>query len=227
MRQYALAVMAKAPEPGRVKTRLVPPLSYEEAAELALCLLVDTLLKTGELSGVDRYLAYTPAEAKESMQRLLPQPFTLIPQVGSDLGERLDHLATTLLERRHPTVILIGIDTPTLPSAYLSDAVARLQDETADLVLGPAEDGGYYLIGLTRPHPRLFEGISWGGPAVLAETLRQAETERLRVALLPSWFDLDSPQDLDRLRQDLERDSGLTAPHTWRWLKATDLRGRC
>jgi rSAM/selenodomain-associated transferase 1 len=214
MRRHAIAVMAKAPKAGQVKTRLVPPLSQEEAAELYRCLLLDKLGQVGSLHEIDPYLAYTPTEARALMASLAPQDFTLIPQAGSDLGDRLHRLSAMLLKRGHPGVIIIDSDTPTLPSTYLLDALDRLQNKSTDLVLGPAEDGGYYLIALKRPCLALFDDIPWSSPAVLSETLRRASAERLKVATLPSWFDVDTPNDLDRLRNDLATNgSGLT-PHT-------------
>ncbi len=214
MQRYAIAVMAKAPRAGQVKTRLVPPLSQEEAAELYRCLLLDKLLQVGQLSGVDPYLAYTPIEARQSMLSLAPQAFTLIPQVGSDLGDRLHRLSAILLERGYGGVILIDSDTPTLPTDYLVDAIARLQSASTDLVVGPAEDGGYYLIGLKRPCRALFDGIPWSGPAVLAETLGRASAQRLQVSTLPAWFDVDTPDDLARLLRDLATNGNSVSPHT-------------
>jgi hypothetical protein len=214
MRRYAIAVMAKAPMAGHVKTRLVPPLTREEAAELYRCLLLDKIRQVGTLSGVDPYLAYTPAEARAQMASLAPQDFTLIPQAGSDLGDRLHRLSAVLLDGGHPGVIIIDSDTPTLPSTYLLDALDRIQNESTDLVLGPAEDGGYYLIGLKRPCRSLFDSIPWSGPSVLSETLRRASAQRLEVATLPSWFDVDTPSDLLRLRNDLATNGSGLAPHT-------------
>ena len=214
MRRHAIAVMAKAPRAGHVKTRLVPPLTREEAAELYRCLLLDKILQVGTLSGVDPYLAYTPPEAQAQMASMAPQDFTLIPQVGSDLGDRLHHLSAILLGRGHPGVIIIDSDTPTLPSTYLLDALDRIQNESTDLVLGPAEDGGYYLIGLKRPCWSLFDSIPWSGPSVLSETLRRASAQRLEVATLPTWFDVDTASDLLRLRNDLATNGSGLAPHT-------------
>ena len=214
MRRYAIAVMAKAPMAGHVKTRLVPPLTREEAAELYRCLLLDKIRQVGTLSGVDPYLAYTPPEARAQMASLAPQDFTLIPQAGSDLGDRLHRLSAVLLDGGHPGVIIIDSDTPTLPSTYLLDALDRIQNESTDLVLGPAEDGGYYLIGLKRPCRSLFDSIPWSGPSVLSETLRRASAQRLEVATLPTWFDVDTPSDLLRLRNDLATNGSGLAPHT-------------
>ena len=199
---------------GHVKTRLVPPLTQEEAAELYRCLLLDKIRQVGTLSGVDPHLAYTPPEARAQMASLAPQDFTLIPQAGSDLGDRLHRLSAILLERGHPGVIIIDSDTPTLPSTYLLDALDRIQNESTDLVLGPAEDGGYYLIGLKRPCRSLFDSIPWSGPSVLSETLRRASAQRLEVATLPTWFDVDTASDLLRLRNDLATNGSGLAPHT-------------
>ena len=152
------------------------------------------------------------------MLSLAPQGFALIPQAGSDLGDRLHRLCAILLERGHPAAILIDSDTPTLPTSYLVDATARLQSETTDMVLGPTEDGGYYLIGLKRPCRALFDGVPWSGPAVLTETLRRASAKRLRVSTLPIWFDVDTPDDLVRLRRDLATNGNASAPHTRRFL---------
>jgi len=218
MRRYAIAVMARAPEAGRAKTRLVPPLSYETAADLYRCLLLDKLQQVAGLSDIDPYLSYTPLEARSSMLTLLPERFTLIPQAGSSLGDRLHRLSAILLERGHPAVILIDSDSPTLPTPYLLDAVVRLQSGTTDLVLGPTDDGGYYLIGLTRPCRTLFDDIPWSSPTVLKETLHRAAAQRLQTAVLPSWFDIDTPDDLIRLRRDLATAGATIAPHTRHFL---------
>lgn len=210
--------MARAPEAGQVKTRLVPPLSYESAAKLYRCLLLDKLLQVAEIPGIDPYLAFTPLEARQPMLALLPEAFTLIPQAGSTLGDRLHRLSAILLERGHPAAILIDSDSPTLPTPYLLDAVARLQSGTTDLALGPTEDGGYYLIGLKRPCRALFDDIPWSGPTVLNETLHRAALQRLQVATLPSWFDVDTPEDLTRLQHDLATAETTIAPYTRRFL---------
>jgi uncharacterized protein len=218
MRRYAIAVMARAPQPGQVKTRLVPPLSHERAAELYRCLLLDKLQQVAEIPGIDPYLAYTPIEARSSMLAVLPDSFTLIPQAGSTLGDRLHRLSAILLERGHPAALLIDSDSPTLPTPYLLDAIAHLQSRATDLVLGPTEDGGYYLIGLKRPCRALFDNIPWSGPTVLTDTLRRAATHHLQVAMLPPWFDVDTPNDLARLRRDLATARTTVALHTRRFL---------
>jgi rSAM/selenodomain-associated transferase 1 len=213
MQRHAIAVMAKAPQAGQVKTRLVPPLTRELAADLYRCLLLDKLIQIGQLPEVDRYLAYTPAEARPLMRELAPLTFTLVPQAGGDLGDRLHRLSVALFEKGHAGVIIVDSDTPTLPTGYLAEALEQISSEAIDLVLGPAEDGGYYLIGLKRPCGALFEDISWSTPSVLSETLRRASMQRLQAALLPSWYDVDTAEDLLRLRHDLAT-NGTAAPHT-------------
>jgi len=214
MHRHAIAVMAKAPQAGEVKTRLIPPLTPEAAADLYRCLLLDKLLQIGQLPEVDRYVAYTPAEARSLIRELAPPPFTLIPQAGADLGDRLHRLSAALLDKGHAGVIIVDSDTPTLPSGYLAEALRHLSREVIDLVLGPADDGGYYLIGLKRPCRGLFEDISWSTPSVLPETLRRASTHRLKAELLPAWFDVDTAEDLLRLRRELATNGTAAAPHT-------------
>jgi hypothetical protein len=111
-------------------------------------------------------------------------------------------------------VVLLGTDTPTLPAAVLADAVRRIMNERLDLLLGPAEDGGYYLIGMRRPQPDLFAGLAWGGPRVFADTRERAARRGLRASLLPTWWDVDTPADLARLQGDLRQGAADIAPHT-------------
>jgi len=143
----------------------------------------------------------------------------LVAQRGADLGARMAHLAAELLADGHRAALLIGSDLPTLPAAHLTEASRALAPGAADLVLGPAEDGGYYLIGLARPAPALFEGIAWSTAGVLEATRARARGLGLREHLLPPWYDVDTPADLDRLRRDLGT-PGAGAWRTRRWLAA-------
>jgi uncharacterized protein len=199
-RRVAMAIMAKVPAPGKVKTRLCPPLTPVQAAGLARCFLQD---KVEQVSGVESaapLLAFTPADRADEMARLLPCPMRLVAQSGRDLGARLDRLLTDLLAEGHPGAIAVGTDSPSLPTAYLRQACAHLLDGGADVVLGPCEDGGYYLIGLRAPAPALFEAMPWSTAAVLEETLARVRRLDLRLALLPPWFDVDRGEDLARLQ---------------------------
>lgn len=204
--RLALAVMAKAPRPGQVKTRLVPPLTPQQAADLYRCFLLDTLDTLRRVSGAEATVAYAPADAEAELARLAPD-LPRVPQGEGDLGARMRGVADTLLARGLDGVVLVGADAPSLPAAYLDLAVTHLAGG-ADLVLGPADDGGYYLIGLRSRQPSLFEGIPWSTGQVLAETRRRADAAGLRTALLPAWFDVDTAADLDRLRGTLTGTEG-------------------
>jgi rSAM/selenodomain-associated transferase 1 len=193
--------MAKVPEAGEVKTRLCPPLAPADAAALARCFLLDRLEQVGEVSGSDALLAFAPSEREAEVRALVPAGTRLVPQAGADLGARMDRLLTDLLAEGYAGAIAVGTDSPTLPTAYLQRASATLAAGVADVVLGPAEDGGYYLVGLRAPAPALFVGMPWSTARVTRETLARARRLALRSLLLPTWFDVDRGHDLARLRR--------------------------
>ena len=201
--------MAKMPEAGEVKTRLCPPLDPAAAAALARCFLLDRLEQLGEVSGGDLLLAFAPREREAEMRALVPAGTRLVPQAGPDLGARMDRLLTDLLAEGYAGAIAVGTDTPTLPTAYLQRASATLGTAAADVVLGPCEDGGYYLVGLRAPAPALFAAMPWSTARVTRETLARVRRLKLRPLLLPTWFDVDRSQDLVRLR-------GPTPPEAYR-----------
>ncbi len=214
----ALVIMVKQPAPGRVKTRLCPPLTPKQAADLYGCFLLDKIAQVGRVAAAAPYLAYTPPEAEGYFRDLSRAAFSLVPQEGKDLGERLGHLSTRLLTSGHPGVVIIDSDTPSLPDGYLTESVEWIANAQADAVFGPAEDGGYYLVGLRRPAPALFQGIAWSTAAVLKETLSKAAAAGFRVHLLPRWFDVDTGRDLARLRRHLTA-NGTRATHTRAFLQ--------
>lgn len=218
-RAPALAVMARAPGSESVKTRLHAALGVGPATLLYRCFLLDGLEAAAALPGLAPVLAVSPARAVRAMAALAPAGIRLIAQSGADLGARMAHLSARLLTDGHGAVLLIGSDLPTLPPAYLAEAARALAAGTADVVLGPAEDGGYYLIGLARPAPALFQDIAWSTGAVLEATRARARALGLREHLLPTWYDVDTPADLGRLRRDLVR-PGPGAWRTRRWLAA-------
>jgi len=203
----AVAVMAKVPGSGPVKSRLHGALTAERATELYRCFLLDRLDAVATLPDVSPVVAFTPAEARPVLAPLAPARFDLMAQEGADLGERLSTLLTSLLARGHTGAIAIDSDSPTLPMAYVTEAARHLALGGSDVVLGPCEDGGYYLIGLAAPQPALFEGIPWSTDAVLALTVEKARRHDLSVHLLPPWFDVDTEADLRRLRAALAADS--------------------
>lgn len=142
--------------------------------------------------------------------------FGRLPQQGRDLGGRLSRTCRALFRGGRPGVVVIGSDSPTLPVSRLALACRLLRRGGADLILGPARDGGYYLIALRRHRPELFRRIPWGTKGVLRATLARARRARLRVRLLPTWDDIDRTEDLLRLRRDLRRRHRRRAPSTAR-----------
>jgi len=217
----ALVLMAKAPIPGEVKTRLIGPLSPDEAAELYINFLSDTFALMedvqAERENLSLVLSYTPDGQEEAFEAVERQGSLMISQHGNDLGERLYHCFADLFESGFDSVIVIGGDSPTVPMDFLMDAF-NLLENPQDFVLGPAEDEGYYLIGLRSLDRRIFEDIPWGSSGVLTATRERAVEQGLNLRLLPVWYDVDSPQDLDRLREELKANQS-TAEHTRRFLK--------
>jgi len=193
-----LQQFAKAPEPGRVKTRMLPQLSALEACALHEELVrwtCATLLESA-LGAVELWVAGDPAHAV-FRDCASPGQLALRQQVGADLGRRMQHALNDGLARAD-RVLLVGSDCPALCRGYLQQALTALND--ADLVLGPALDGGYVLIGARRPVDAVFVDIGWGGSAVLAETLARALTAGISVTRLQSLQDIDRPEDLRHWR---------------------------
>lgn len=216
----ALIVVAKQPAPGQNKTRLTPPLTAEAAAQLYQSFLLDTLDIIRSVPGVRPIIAYLPDMADDYFHSLAPD-FDLLRQQGPDLGARLDNALTHCLTNGFRRAVVMDSDSPTLPVEYVREAFSAL--ETADGVLGPCDDGGYYLIGLTRPAPRLLRDVQMSTPVVVRDTLALAAAENLAVTQLPHWYDVDTPADLERLCAELitlPRDRGL---HTRRLLSQVQL----
>lgn len=190
-----ILVFSKAPVPGQVKTRLLPALSATAAAELHARLLWQTVTMALACQLAPVQLWCSPDCGHPLFRRLARQGAKLHLQQGADLGQRLQHASSTTLKNR-ARVILIGTDCPGLDAALLQQALDRLAEH--DVVLGPAEDGGYYLLGLRQPAPELFQDIDWGSDRVLAQTRRSAAMQQLGVFELPQRWDLDRPADLRR-----------------------------
>jgi hypothetical protein len=204
----ALAVMTKVPLAGESKTRLAPPLTRGEAADLSACFLRDTAASVaaacaasgGAAQGV---VVYTPAGAAASFDALLPAGFALLAQRGEGFGERLRNAARDLFAVGYGSLCLVASDSPTLPTRALVAAVEELSRAGERVVLGAADDGGYYLIGVKSDSPRLFEEIDWSTERVAAQTVARAEECCLPVALLPAWYDVDDHRALARLCEEL------------------------
>lgn len=229
-------MMIKAPRAGQSKTRLVPPLTHAEAAALSVCFLRDT---TENIAGVavnrqaEGVAVYTPVGAEAAFANLLPAEFSLLAQRGESFGERLFYAASDLLAIGYESLCLIDSDSPTLPPVLLAQAVAALAREGDRVVLGPSDDGGYYLIGIKRAHERLFADVEWSTAKVLGQTIERAGEINLEVELLPAWYDVDDAATLRVLCEELfsprennasENDAsennrgGYPAPHTRRYL---------
>lgn len=237
----ALGVMAKVPTPGNAKTRLVPPLTNFEAATLSACFIRDTgaciataidVLRntTNEARGV---AVFTPADSESVLADYMPDNFQFLAQRGETLGERLLSATADLFARGFESVCLINSDSPTLPRAYLVETVARLSRAGDRVVLGAADDGGYYLIGVKKAHRQLFERIEWSTSKVLTQTLERAAEIELEVEVLPVWYDVDDAASLERLCMELfsstrNNETGeFTANHTRAYLSALMAREGC
>jgi rSAM/selenodomain-associated transferase 1 len=207
----ALAVMTKAPQAGKVKTRLTPPLSSEEAAALNTCFLRDTaaaIAKTAEKGTARGIAVYTPVGAEAAYAEILPEEFELVPQRGDAFGERLLFATEDLLQLGFDSLCLIDSDSPTVPERAFVEAVEFLSQPRDGVVLGPSDDGGYYLIGLKQRHHQLFEGIDWSTDRVLEQTIQRAREIVLPVHLLPTWYDVDDCTTLSRLCQEFFGENG-------------------
>ncbi len=212
----AVAIMAKAPREGEVKTRLCPPLSLADAAELYSRFLLDKIEQVRSLKAASLAIAYAPAEARAFFEKIAPG-FVLVGQRGADLGERLANSLGELLDGGYWGALAIDSDTPTLPLGFLQQAIDLVMRPEIDVVLGPTEDGGYYLIGLRTVHRELFEAMAWSTNQVLGETIRRSDAKGLRVACLPAWYDIDTPDDLIRLHAAVAA-SESAARHTRKFL---------
>ena len=215
----AIAVMAKAPRLGEVKTRLVPPLSATEAAALGGCFIRDVaanIVAASEVAPIDGYVAYSPPASEHLFAPLLPAGVGLVPPRGTGLGAGLFDAAEDLLAAGYGAVCLVNADSPTLPTAILVEAARQLLLPGERLVIGPAADGGYYLIGLKQPHRRLFEDIAWSTERVFRQTAERAAEIGLDLTALPVWYDVDDVASLRQLIAELKGGdrAGYPAPHT-------------
>jgi rSAM/selenodomain-associated transferase 1 len=233
----ALAMMIKAPRPGASKTRLSPPLTPHEAAAISTCFLQDTtaniaqtVARGGRQDPAAGIAVYTPVGMEEAFTGLLPAGFSMLAQRGELFGDRLIHALEDLLALGYGAVCLIDSDSPTLPAESLRLAVDALARPGDRLVLGPSEDGGYYLIGLKHAHHRLFVGIDWSTERVTAQTLARAAELGLEIVELPTWYDVDDAATLRMLCDELlglsdeldglESVRGYGAPRTREFLRA-------
>lgn len=229
----ALGLMCKAPVEGACKTRLCPPLTMAEAAETSRRFIADVAAVIADVAAAATFGArgvavYAPEGAEAAFAGLLPNGFAMLGQRGGDLGARLRHATADLLGSGAGGVCLVGADSPTLPASLLRRAVDALQRPGDRIVLVPAIDGGYCLVGIKRLHPELFDGIAWSSSQVLAQTLGRAADLGLPTTLLPVWYDVDDLASLRLLLHELfgggspftaDGQGGSPAPHSRRYLQ--------
>jgi rSAM/selenodomain-associated transferase 1 len=201
-----IAVMAKASLPGRTKTRLVPPLTFEEAADCNTAFLRDVgdnILAAAACSSIAAYVAFGPPQARRFFQDNLPGEIELIDAWHPNFGDCLASAIAQLLQRGHAGAVVINSDSPTLPTSLLIETAEMLALPGDRIVIGPADDGGYYLLGVKAPHPRLFEDIAWSTEHVREQTLERASELSLSVHVLPKWYDVDDVGALKMLQAEL------------------------
>jgi rSAM/selenodomain-associated transferase 1 len=218
-----MAVMGKASIPGRAKTRLVPPLTHQDAARLNTAFLQDIVANIEAAAReveVQPYVAYGPIGSEAFFRQHLPADVGLLESCSPNFGETLYLVIETLLARGFRSVCVVNSDSPTLPTAQLIAAARQLAEPGDRAVLGPSLDGGYYLLGLKAPHRRLFEGIAWSTASVCEQTRQRAAELALPLVLLEPWYDVDDIATLRRLHGDLSAPSapvsaaaGYAAPH--------------
>ena len=203
----ALTVMIKAPRPGQSKTRLTPPLRPEDAAGLSRCFYQDTADLLAAVIALDAFgaqaAAYTPAGSEFEFVNLVRPGTVMIPQRQGALGERLSRVVDDLFSVGSAAVALINSDSPTVPPTCYLELLEVLRSDPGAVVLGPTDDGGYYVLGISRALPVLFEGITWSTNRVFAQTVERIKKAGLRPHVLPQWHDVDDLASLQLLHREL------------------------
>jgi len=219
----ALIIMARAPRPGAVKTRLTPPFSPREAVALYACMLADTAEEMAALAGVRRYLFYTPRGGRGDFDAAPFAGYALRPQSGGDLGERMARAADSAFGAGAGRVAVIGADCPALAASRVREAFRELS-AGASVVFGPSVDGGFHLAALAAPAASLFGGMPWGTGTVLAEIVARCRDAQLPYTLLRVEGDVDTVDDVAALARWARRHAGPSCRRTRTWL--TSRRGR-
>ena len=212
----AIIIMAKVPTAGKVKTRLQPFLSGEQCRELATCFLRDVEAKSKK-HDCSTIVAYSPKHKKSELLNILQHDHILIEQAGEDLGERMYNAFEHAFQVGFDSVVMIGTDSPTFPDEALTDAFRNLETGS-DAVMGKTEDGGYYLVGLSSLTEGTFDGVDWGTEKAFEQTQHNLLEKRFKLKLIQPWYDVDFPEDFERLKNEFEENPVL-APHTSEWLK--------
>jgi rSAM/selenodomain-associated transferase 1 len=203
-----IAIMAKASIAGQTKTRLCPPLTFQQAAALNTAFLQDVtanILAATRNASIGGYLAYGPpgAESRAFFQQIMRSPFGLLEAWHANFGDSLFSAIEQMLAVGHQSAVVLNADSPTLPTRLLIEAAQVLARPGDRAVLGPSADGGYYLLGVKAAHRRLFDDIAWSTEHVAGQTLARAEEIGLPIHTLPTWYDVDDFASLWRLRGEL------------------------
>ena len=196
LKRYSMrsfGIFCKHPRPGHVKTRLAEHIGPQAAVHLSAAFIDDLTLEFRSVAD-RRILGFWPADAASYFQHFARIGFDLWPQPDGDLGARMSAFFSATIQNDDDRAVLIGSDSPTIPKEYVKQAFERLDD--VDCVLGPASDGGYYLIGLRRRSSAVFKEITWSGSSVLDQTVQRIAAAGLSLALLPPWYDIDDVDDL-------------------------------
>jgi rSAM/selenodomain-associated transferase 1 len=201
-----IAIMAKASHPGRTKTRLVPPLTFEEAAACSGAFLrdvADNIILASAHASIAGYVAFGPPGSEPFFRKHVPHAIDLIEAWHPVLGDCLFSAASQLIGHGHAAAVLLNADSPTLPTSVLLETARALARPGDRVVIGPAADGGYYLLGLKHEHHRLFQDIAWSTERVTQQTMERAGELDLPVHLLPEWYDVDDVDSLKLLWAEL------------------------
>jgi rSAM/selenodomain-associated transferase 1 len=204
-----IGIMAKYPEEGMVKTRLVPPLTYGQAASLYEAILLDTIETVNKLDPYfKKVIFYYPENKRTYFNNIISSDWLSVAQSGKDLGQRLENAFLGFKDHISP-VIIIGSDSPAIPGQYLTDSIALLQDN--NIVLGPTEDGGFYLIAIkdiSRSFIEdLFKNIRWSTSNTLSDIIRNLNMIKKRFALTGKWYDIDTAQDIEKFLSRLNKNN--------------------
>lgn len=213
----AIGVMARAPSAAG-KTRLAAHLTGARLRSLREALLRDTLALVAAVRDVRRYLFFTPPDTRDEIAAFAGETFVIVPQRGDDLGERMRSAFEEMLTvRRHDVAVLVGTDIPLLRASDILDACAAVCARDA-VVLGPADDGGYYLIAMRMLRCEVFGAIEWGSDRVFDQTRRAAERAGIEVQLTRACYDVDTMDDLRRVERDLAHEPPNVASHLRAWI---------
>ncbi|WP_041659661.1 TIGR04282 family arsenosugar biosynthesis glycosyltransferase [Acaryochloris marina] len=209
---FCLLLFVKNPIPGTVKSRLGRSIGFEAAAALYRCFARDLLFTTRQL-GIDHLIFYAPAAAETAVQDWLGPQYTYLPQQGDDLGERMAHAFATCFERGYGGALITGSDSPDLPLTYLQHGLRSLTQQ--QVVIGPSDDGGYYTLGFTPETftPGVFADMPWSTETVFEQTLQRLQF--CSVHQLPTWYDVDTLDDLRHFHQRLSQAGAQTESMTF------------